>query len=449
MWALEGTSRDKQESESMKTPRSSVDGLRVLRGIVQVLLFAVAAKAVGGVKEIVIAARYGASATLDGYLFTYEWNFWFVSLMVSVFVFILVPFIIELRQKDWFASKQFVSEAILVAIVVGLAIGLAMWGMFPFLIAWVGMEQQAYDAALYANLWIPWLITTGLVSGVFTATLISRERHWGNLLEGVPALGMCFVIGLWAAADVRPLVWGTVMGFVSQVVILGILTRFYGDPVFPSRHLNKAIWRRCLRGLGALAVGQAILSVSGLIDTVLATRLEAGALARYSYALRVNALLLGIFASGFGRACLPVFSDLLLGKGYTHARAAALRWSYASFGLGAGIALLGVLTAPIIVRLLFERGAFTSQDTLVVSHVLQMMLFQAPLYLMWVVLQTWLAVSKNYYPIVWACTIAIITKLITGVWLSELLGIAGVALSTVAMYGVAVGYTWICATRRR
>jgi peptidoglycan biosynthesis protein MviN/MurJ (putative lipid II flippase) len=163
----------------------------------------------------------------------------------------------------------------------------------------------------------------------------------------------------------------------------------------------------------------------------------------------VKALLLSVFASGFGRACLPVFSNLLLEKGYIHARAAALRWSYASFGLGAGITLLGVLVAPLIVRLLFERGAFTSQDTLVVSQVLQMMLLQAPLYLMWIVLQTWLAVSKNYYPIVWACAIAIVTKLITGVWFSEWLGITGVALSTVAMYGVAVGYTWMRATRSR
>jgi len=435
----------------MRSPPLTKANWRIFLGFVQVLVFAIASKAIGGVKEILIAARYGASATLDGYLFTYEWNFWFVSLIASVLIFALVPYIVQMRQKSAVLSTQFLSEAIFVATALGLAIGLTIWLFFPLLIhaSWVGMNNQAQNAAVYANLWLPWLIVTSLVSGVFAAALISRERHWSNLVEGVPAIGICLVVGLWTTADARPLVWGTVIGFVGQMVIFGVLVRSYGDPVMPSLRFSASIWQECMRGLGILTIGQAILSVSVLIDTVLTVRLGEGVLAHYGYALRMKALILGVFAASFGRACLPVFSDLLTREGSQNARLIALRWSYAGLGLGVGIACVGALIAPTAVRLLFERGAFTSQDTLVVSRILQMLLLQSPFYLMWFVLQAWFTASKKYTLIMRACGIAVAVKLIAGIGLSGLLGVVGVALSTVAMYCAAVGYTWVRFTRGR
>jgi len=429
----------------------SIGSSRIVRGIVQLLFFAAAAKLMGGIKEIVVAAHYGTSATLDGYLFVYEWNFWSVSVIVSLFIFVAVPHLVQLRLRSVVSAQRFISESIGILAVIGLGIGLLMWAVLPHLMRTSGIAAslRAQSAAVYTNFWLPWLIAVSLVSGVFTAILISRERHWGNLLEGIPALGICLAICVWTTDDARPIVWGTIVGFVGQMLILGALVRSYGDTIIPRLHFSKELWQQCVFGLWMISVGQAILSVSGLIDTMLAARLGEGFLSQYNYALRVCALLLGIFASGFGRACLPVFSDLLLKYGYVNARTVAIRWSYISFGLGIGIALIGVFVAPIVVRLLFERGAFTSQDTLAVSHVLKILIIQSPFYLMWIVLQTWCVVSRNYHTILVACAIAISVKLITGVWLSTLLGVAGVALSTVAMYSAAVGYTWIRITRGR
>src|SRR3546814_7894339 len=87
------------------------------------------------------------------------------------------------------------------------------------------------------------------------------------------------------------------------------------------------------------------------------------------------------------------------------ARAMALKWSVLMVAAGAAVTLLGWLLASWGVALLFERGAFTAQNTEAVAQVLRWGLLQLPFYFGVLILVQLLA-SQNRYRIMAAIAVA-------------------------------------------
>src|SRR5690606_1955358 len=95
---------------------------------------------------------------------------------------------------------------------------------------------------------------------------------------------------------------------------------------------------------------------------------------------------------------------------------------------------LGWLMAPWGVALLFERGAFTAQDTQVVAQVLRWGLLQMPFYFGVLILVQLLA-SQNRYRIMAAIAVGnFAMKAAMNYWLAPVMGTAGIMLATSIMY---------------
>lgn len=85
----------------------------------------------------------------------------------------------------------------------------------------------------------------------------------------------------------------------------------------------------------------------------------------------VAVLILGIGAVSVGRAALPVLADVQSRGDTARARSMALKWSLLMVLAGAGAVALGWLLAPWGVSVLFQRGAFTAENTQAVAQVLR------------------------------------------------------------------------------
>ena len=104
-------------------------------------------------------------------------------------------------------------------------------------------------------------------------------------------------------------------------------------------------------------------------------------------------------------------------------------------GITAAVAA-GILwiVAPIVVRLLFERGAFGSDASGQVTHVLRFGLAQLPFYFAGIVLVQWYAANNRFRAIVYITASALLLKTALNAFLAPRLGVAGIALSTAGMY---------------
>jgi peptidoglycan biosynthesis protein MviN/MurJ (putative lipid II flippase) len=183
--------------------------------------------------------------------------------------------------------------------------------------------------------------------------------------------------------------------------------------------------------------GQALMSVTGITDQFFAAHLSTGAIATLSYANRILALILGMGAMAVSRATLPVFSRALA-QGGEQVHRVAIHWVRLMFALGVVTMLVSWFFAPWGVKLLFERGAFTAQDTAIVTEVLRYGLTQLPFYFAGIVLVSLLSSQGRYRAIAVIASVNLFAKLAAMVILTPVLDINGIALSTTIMYAVSM-----------
>src|SRR5690606_1066369 len=161
----------------------------------------------------------------------------------------------------------------------------------------------------------------------------------------------------------------------------------------PRWRMQSPAWKMMWQGFGYLFLGQFIMSVANPIDQLMVARLGEGAIATLNYANKVLALILGLGATAVGRAILPVLSSEIV----TNAQNAwhlTRRWSKLLIILGLFGVIIGWMIAPLLVKVLFERGEFTSENAKSVVEVFRYGLLQVPFYVSGIILTRFLA-SNN------------------------------------------------------
>jgi peptidoglycan biosynthesis protein MviN/MurJ (putative lipid II flippase) len=189
------------------------------------------------------------------------------------------------------------------------------------------------------------------------------------------------------------------------------------------------------QALGLLLLGQVVMNLSILVDQYFAAGLAEGAISSIGYANRILAMVLGIVATALTRATLPVFSRSGAGAG-AQARSLANRWAALMIGAGLMVAMAGWILAPWGVRLLFQRGTFTSGDSAVVTHLLRLGLLQLPFYFSSLVLVSLQSSLGRYGLIMATGVLGLGVKVAGNFLLLPVLGTGALMLSTTLVYGV-------------
>ena len=170
--------------------------------------------------------------------------------------------------------------------------------------------------------------------------------------------------------------------------------------------------------------------------------LGSGAIATLGYANRIISLLVGLGATAIARALLPVLSELGI-SGYSSARRVASHWMVALFlaGIAAGVAAWGI--APWGITLLFQRGAFTAEDTAGVVQVFRWGVLQFPFYFAAIVVVQLITSANDYRKFLYIGVINFVTKVAANFLLIPVLGIGGALLATSVMYAVSFPTLWL------
>lgn len=406
----------------------------IARGMVWVAFFVLVGKLVGAAKEMAIAYRYGVSAEVDAYLFVLNLVSWPAGVWSAVLTIVLVPFSARIRQGAAADLPRFRSELLGLAIVLGIVLTLLVWLGLSWLLhsAWTGLPPATQMIATHIAPALALLIPLGVVISVFSAWMLAAGRHTNTLLESVPMLVLLMALLLFPGGGAEPLVWGTVAGFAVHLASLAAPLARHGELEAPRFTRRSPQWPAFWQGFGILLAGQTLMSFIGIIDQFFAAHLNAGAIATLSYANRILALILGMGAMAVSRATLPVFSQAQV-QGGEQIHRVAMYWVRLLFALGVVTMIISWALAPWGVKLLFERGAFTSQDTVVVTEVLRYGLTQLPFYFAGIVLISLLASQGRHGAIAAVASLSLFVKVGAMMILTPALGIKGIALATAVM----------------
>jgi putative peptidoglycan lipid II flippase len=105
--------------------------------------------------------------------------------------------------------------------------------------------------------------------------------------------------------------------------------------------------------------------------------------------------------------------------------------------------------APWVVRILFERGAFTPSDTHAVTQILRLALWQLPFYFPALVFVAALAAQRGHARIALSGALNLVFKLPIALVLVHLYQLEGLVASTVVMYALSAALLYVLATRHQ
>lgn len=381
-------------------------------------------------KDMAVAARFGAADTLDAYLMAFV----LIGIPVSVIIVALQTTLIPaLVDKNADAAARLLGGAVKLALAL-LALALPVWLLIlPWTLAilYPGSTEVARNALLEACLWlIPYYFING-ANLLFYGALQARKLFWPNAtLPGLFPLAMLAALWLSPDADIRVLLLGTVAGSAFEGMVLYVLLRRAG--LLRWQRTAGSGLLRVSRLAMPLAVGGMIAAFAPVVEQLIAYRLGEGAVSLLNYGLKVPAALGSLLVTAIGIVVLPHFAELISQQAWRPCRTLYFRLSGIVLAMGLCVAGVGVVFSEPIVRLLFERGVFTSTHTIDAAAVMRMYLLQLPFLLVAMASQRALVALDKTATMAGIAALQLALAGVLAYGLSHKMGVAGVALGTAA-----------------
>lgn len=327
----------------------------------------------GFVREVLNARYFGASGDMDAFLAAAVVPTILFGVFNGALVSALVPIFSEYFASDREGEAWRLTSTLVTLLVIGLSIAAAAGAWFaPVYVPWVArFHGQRLDEAVSMTRWLMPTIVATSVAGVIAAVLNAYHRFTATALQGFAAniLTIVLLVTMFHRYGIGALVLGTVAGAYAQLFVQ--FPAFVGLPncrfAFDLKHPGL---RRLFIVLGPIAIGSAAGQVALLFDRFFASGLSVGSIAGMNYAVKLVGLPQQVFVAAIATVIFPVFASQFASKNRP-----AMRRS-----IGIGLRLVIFLTVPSavglcmlagpIVQTLFERGAFTSEATVLCAALL-------------------------------------------------------------------------------
>ncbi len=423
-----------------------VGGGRVLRSAALLGAATVLVKLAALAKDLLVARQLGAGDALDAYLMAFLLPSFAVVVLAQTFASAFVPAYVRVWQQRSLAEAQrLAGRVLLTATGVLLVAVVALLAAAPLVLSVLAINFDAQKLTLTVSLFYLLagvLVASGL-SAVLGAILNAHERFAATALAplAVP-LATLVVFAIWNEHyGVYALAAGTLVGFVLETVLLVLATAACG--LFPpaARGLRNADLADELHEVGAqywpVAVGGLLMSSSMLVDQSMAASLGSGQVSVLSYGGKVVAVVLSVVALSLSTVLLPRFSHLIAAGQRRQFTRLFKSYAVAILVLSIpGVALLALVTEPVV-RLLFERGAFTPETTLAVSRVQLWLLPQIPFYVVNMIGARVLSALGGNAIVLRLGALNLVLNVCGNYVLMRWYGVEGIAMSTSLMYVVA------------
>ena len=366
--------------------------MSLLRAITTVGGFTMMSRILGFVRDILIAAALGAGPVADAFFVAFKLPNLFRRLFAEgAFSAAFVPIfagMVESNGKT--AARVFAEQAFAILFVALLAITVLAEITMPWLMRLVAPgfldEPDEFNLTVhFTRITFPYLLFISLVS-LLSGVLNSLGRFAAAAATPI-LLNLCLIGAILLLAPMLPtpghaLAWGVASAGVVQFVWLyaavvreGVWLRL------PKPRITDNVRTLCRRAL-PVAIGAGIYQINLVIDMIIASFLPSGSISYLFYADRVTQLPLGVVGVAVGTALLPMLSRQVRADDRSaalHSQNRALEFALL-LTMPAAVALF-VIADPIIV-VLFQRGAFGSDQASATSAALAMYALGLPAYVL-------------------------------------------------------------------
>ncbi|MDY0117378.1 MAG: murein biosynthesis integral membrane protein MurJ [Sulfurimonadaceae bacterium] len=395
----------------------------------------------GFVRDLMTASALGANIYSDIFFIAFKLPNLFRRIFAEgAFTQVFIPAFARSAHKGVFAIHIFTvfsSIILILTLLVNLLPELA-----TKLIAF-GFDNTTLELAapfVAINFWYLPLI----FAVTFLSTMLQYKHHFATSAFSTALLNLSLILAIYFSTDksheeiVYYLSFGVVIGGILQLLVhvmaiqrLGLTKILFGGVKYlgTKAKIIKKDTKKFRQEFFPAMWGNSTSQVSAFLDTILASFLVAGSISYLYYANRIFQLPLALFAIAAAIALFPKISRFLKNNDDKKALAYLTKafW-FLAYLLGAST-LGGFILAHEITWLLFQRGAFSAEDTAQTTFVLQMyMLGLLPFGLQKLFL-LWIYAKQRQLRAAKIATISLLTYIIFALTLITPMGVGGLALA--------------------
>jgi putative peptidoglycan lipid II flippase len=395
-------------------------------------------RVLGFVRDILIARYLGSGPIAEAYVVAFRIPNLFRRITAEgAFNSAFVPLYAKRLQGEGPASaRRFAEEAASVMatglLILCVAAQIAMPFLMPGLAPGFADEPGKFETAVdFTTITFPYLLFISLVA-LMGGVLNSHGKYFAVgavpvLLNVVMIAAIVLLTPLLPSAG-HALVWGIALAGVAQLCAMAWAVRRNGIVLRLRRPRLTPAVKRLLRLTIPGVVSGGVTQINLLVGTMIAT-LQAGAVSWLYYADRVYQLPLGVVGVAMGVVLLPEIARRLRagdpgGANWNQNRGLELALMLT---LPAALAL-AVIPEPIA-RVLFERGAYTADDSAATGLALSIFAFGLPAFVLIKVFSPGFYAREDTATPMWFAIACVILNTALGVSLFFWIGFAGIPIA--------------------
>jgi putative peptidoglycan lipid II flippase len=425
--------------------RQSSVNTRIFAAMLTVGGFTVVVKLAAAAKELVVAYQFGTSDVLDAFLMAFLLPQFVITLVGGSLNFALIPTYIQVREHEGheaaqrlFSSVMVWSAGLLIALSVVLALSVSF--VLPVLASGFSAEKLALATSLYYTL-LPCLVFSGMAT-TWSAILNAQDRF--ALVAAAPmvtsVVTLLVLLVLAKHWGVYALAAGIVGGSLLEAGLLGWWLGRRGISLVPQRHLVTPAVKQVWKQYTPMLAGAFLMGSTSLVGQSMAAMLGPGSVSALAYGSKMTTLILGIGALSVSTAVLPHFSRMVAVGDWTGVRHTLIVYARLIVLITLPLTLMLIYFSEPVVRILFQRGAFTEADTQLVAWVQDLYLLQIPVFVLGMLVVRLISALQANRILMWGAAISLPVNIVFNYLLMKWLGVAGIALSTSLMYLVSTGF---------
>lgn len=198
-------------------------------------------------------------------------------------------------------------------------------------------------------------------------------------------------------------------------------------PIYPKiDDLTGVFFKNFFNGI----LSSGIIQINSIIDSIMAARI-AGAISFIYYADRISQLPLALIGTAISISILPLLSKKIVLENSEDINKTQEDAIFIGLFLGLPCMVCLYFLADIAIPILFERGAFTQNDSLAVISCLKIYTFALPIFITIKILQTIFFANKDTKTPMKASFCSLVMNVVLNLILIRFLSYRGIILSTV------------------
>jgi len=256
----------------------------------------------------------------------------------------------------------FLSFLVTLTVMAGIAI-------CPLLIRFFGMEDFS-ETVFLTRLMFPFLAFISIAAffqGILNSLRIFAPSGFAPILLNVITILCAYGLSPYTKNPARAMATGILIGgFMEAAIQFPFILRHQSKMRFFFTGLKKAInnpgTRKVLRLIGPTIIGMAAYQLNDLVSTALAGNAGEGIVSSLQYSLRLQELILGVFAVSIGTVLLPDLAEY----------AKSAQWGIYNRRLASAMNIIALITIPItffslsqgrsLITLLFRTRSFDEES---------------------------------------------------------------------------------------